>query len=73
MAAGTTNFPAAQQQFPAISERSKTVHYCFRCGNWRTLNAQRMCAACTTMWLSAKPAERRKLLRVVGSEPVVQP
>jgi hypothetical protein len=49
------------------------VHYCFRCGKWRTLNAQRMCTACMTMWLSAKPAERRKLLRVVGSEPVVQP
>jgi hypothetical protein len=42
-------------------------HFCFRCGKWRTLNAQKMCAGCMTLWFSATPADRRLLLRVVGS------
>lgn len=39
--------------------------YCFRCGRWHPLNAQKMCKACMTLWYSATPRERRSLLRVV--------
>jgi hypothetical protein len=38
---------------------------CFRCREPRRLNAMRMCPECTTLWLSATPADRRRLLYVV--------
>ena len=42
------------------------MHYCFRCRKQQQkLNAMRMCAPCMTLWLSATPDERRKLVHVV--------
>lgn len=49
---------------------SQLIHgYCFRCGTWKPINRlNKMCPECVTMWLSAKPEERRSLLRVVVTE-----
>lgn len=42
------------------------MHYCFRCGQWKKLNRHyQMCAECVTLWLSATPTERRRLLHAV--------
>ncbi len=43
------------------------MNYCFSCGKWLRLNRACMCAGCMTLWLSATPVERRRLIHVVPS------